>query len=232
MGGGSLMTPVMILVMGVKPIIAVGTDLAYGAVTKIIGGGTHWRQGTVHRKSAYLLGVGSVPATLLGVGLVSVIRRDHPSLVNVFLLHAIGWVLILVALVLVLKPALTEAIRRWGRQTNGDFRDGIQELGDRKPWILPIIGAVVGLLVGLTSVGSGHVDHRVTPVLVSPLGIERSGRNRRVSCIDPGQRREPGAVGCRQCQRAHDAFVVDRFRSGRAAGKQDGAWFPGAIPPH
>ena len=155
MGGGAGMTPVMILIMGVKPIIAVGTDLAYGAITKIIGGGTHWRQGTVHRKSAYLLGAGSVPATLLGVGLVSVIRRDHPSLVNVFLLHAIGWVLILVALVLVLKPALMAAIQRRGLRANGDFRDGIQELGDRKPWILPIIGAIVGLLVGLTSVGSG-----------------------------------------------------------------------------
>src|SRR5947209_14456103 len=94
MGGGSLMTPVMILVMGVKPVIAVGTDLAYGAVTKIIGGGTHWRQGTVHRKSAYLLGAGSVPATLLGVGLVSLIRRAHPALGNEFLLHDIGWVLI------------------------------------------------------------------------------------------------------------------------------------------
>ncbi|HEX6508288.1 MAG TPA: sulfite exporter TauE/SafE family protein [Chloroflexota bacterium] len=155
MGGGSLMTPVMILVMGVKPVIAVGTDLAYSAITKIIGGGTHWRQRTVHRKSAYLLGAGSVPATLFGVGVVSLIRRTHPALVNVFLLHAIAWVLIVVALVLVAKPALMTAIRRWGSKTNGDFRDGIQELGDRKPWSLPIIGAVVGLMVGLTSVGSG-----------------------------------------------------------------------------
>ncbi len=154
MGGGALMTPVMILIMGVKPLIAVGTDLAYSAVTKIIGGGTHWRQGTVHRKSAYLLGLGSVPSTLLGVGLVTVIRRDHPTLVNDLLLHAIGWVLILVGLVLVLKPALAAAIRRMGLR-RGDVRDNIQELGDRRPWILPIIGAVVGLLVGLTSVGSG-----------------------------------------------------------------------------
>ena len=155
MGGGSLMTPVMILIMGVKPIIAVGTDLAYGAVTKIIGGGTHWRQGTVHRKSAYLLGAGSVPATLLGVGVVSLIRRNYPALVDGFLLRAIGWVLILVALVLVLKPVLTVALKRWGVRANSDFRDDIRGLGDTKPWILPMVGAVVGLLVGLTSVGSG-----------------------------------------------------------------------------
>lgn len=155
MGGGSLMTPIMILVMGVKPIIAVGTDLAYGAITKIVGGGAHWRNGTVHRKSAYLLGAGSVPATLLGVGLVSLLRREYPTLVDGFLLRAIGWVLIVVALVLMLKPALTAGIRRWGLHANGDFRDEIQGLGDRKPWILPIIGAVVGLMVGLTSVGSG-----------------------------------------------------------------------------
>src|SRR5579872_5809332 len=78
MGGGSLMTPVMILVMGVKPLIAVGTDLAYGAVTRIFGGVTHWRQGTVHRRQAFLLSCGSVPASLLGVGAINAIKRSDP----------------------------------------------------------------------------------------------------------------------------------------------------------
>ncbi|GAC1320454.1 MAG: sulfite exporter TauE/SafE family protein [Chloroflexota bacterium] len=156
MGGGSLMTPVMILVMGVKPVIAVGTDLAYGAITKIIGGTMHSRQHTVHRRTAYLLGAGSIPATLLGVGLIGIVKRAHPQLVNVFLLHAIGWVLILVGLVLMAKPALTRAIKQHRlRAADGNWRDGIQELGERRPWILPIVGAVIGFLVGLTSVGSG-----------------------------------------------------------------------------
>ena len=73
MGGGSLMTPVMVLIMGVKPVIAVGTDLAYGAITKIVGGAVHYRQATVHRRTAYLLALGSVPSTILGVGVTSAI---------------------------------------------------------------------------------------------------------------------------------------------------------------
>jgi uncharacterized membrane protein YfcA len=155
MGGGSLMTPIMILVMGVKPIIAVGTDLAYGAVTKVIGGAAHWRAGTVHRKAALFLACGSVPATILGVGVTSAIKRANPQLVNVLLMHSIAWVLILVALVLVAKPILTRAARRLAAAASGDWRGDLLSLGERRPWILTIVGAVVGFLVGLTSVGSG-----------------------------------------------------------------------------
>ncbi|HZU12700.1 MAG TPA: sulfite exporter TauE/SafE family protein [Chloroflexota bacterium] len=149
MGGGSLMTPVMILVMGVKPLVAVGTDLAYGAVTRIVGGAQHLRQNTVHRKTAYLLALGSVPSTFLGVGLITNIKQSHPALVSGFVVHAIAWALIVVAAVLVAKPLITR------RLTNPDWREDLLAWGDRVPWVLPIIGALVGFLVGLTSVGAG-----------------------------------------------------------------------------
>jgi uncharacterized protein len=155
MGGGSLMTPVMILIMGVKPVIAVGTDLAYGAVTKIIGGGAHWRQHTVHRKPAYLLAVGSVPASVLGVGLTSFIRGTDPSFVNTFLLRAIAWTLILVGIVLLSKPVLSAIARKGGLRLSSSWREELVAVGDRHAWSLPLIGAFVGFLVGLTSVGSG-----------------------------------------------------------------------------
>lgn len=155
MGGGSLMTPVMILVMGVKPVIAVGTDLAYGAITKILGGATHYRQGTVHRKTALLLSCGSVPATLAGVGLVTHIRNSNPALVNGFLMHAIAWVLIVVSVVMVAKPALTRLSARVGESSDQNWRDRALEFGDRHLWVLPMVGAIVGFMVGLTSVGSG-----------------------------------------------------------------------------
>ena len=77
------MTPVMILVMGVKPLIAVGTDLAYGAITRLFfGAGAHLRQGTVNRKTAYLLGAGSIPASILGVGLITAIKNADPEFVS------------------------------------------------------------------------------------------------------------------------------------------------------
>src|ERR687887_1188442 len=66
MGGGSLMTPLLILVIGIKPVVAVGTDLAYGAVTKTLGGWRHFRKGTVFPRLALWLAVGSCPAPLVG----------------------------------------------------------------------------------------------------------------------------------------------------------------------
>lgn len=157
MGGGSLMTPVMILVMGVKPLIAVGTDLAYGAVTRMFGGAVHLRQQTVHRRTAYLLAAGSVPATVLGVGLITEIKRTNPSFVNVFLLHSIAWALILVAVVLAAKPLIFTGAARIRSRTAPDWRDQLQAAGMRRVWLLPVIGAGVGFLVGLTSVGAGSL---------------------------------------------------------------------------
>lgn len=157
MGGGSLMTPLMILLMGVKPLVAVGTDLAYGAVTRLVGGAAHLRQGTVHRRTAYFLAAGSVPATVVGVGLISQIKRADPTFVNVFLVRSIAWALILVAVVLLAKPLLMDLAPRLGLRASADWRDDVMSLGDRYPLILSAIGAVVGFLVGLTSVGAGSL---------------------------------------------------------------------------
>ena len=61
-GGGSLMTPLLILVVGVQPVVAIGTDLAYGAITKTVGGWRHLRSGTVDLGVSKWLAFGSVPA--------------------------------------------------------------------------------------------------------------------------------------------------------------------------
>src|SRR4029078_1580819 len=67
MGGGSLMTPLLILVFGVKPVTAIGTDLAYGAVPKTLVGWRPWRQRTVDLRLSTWMGIGSVPSAILGV---------------------------------------------------------------------------------------------------------------------------------------------------------------------
>ena len=73
-GGGSLMTPLLILVFGIKPITAVGTDLAYGAVTKTVGGWRHLRMGTVNMSLALWMAAGGVPASIAGVWAISIVQ--------------------------------------------------------------------------------------------------------------------------------------------------------------
>ena len=66
-GGGSLMTPLLIIVVGIKPVVAIGTDLAYAAITKTAGGLLHWRRGTVQKDLALWLALGSCPGSIAGV---------------------------------------------------------------------------------------------------------------------------------------------------------------------
>ncbi len=104
MGGGSLLAPIMILFFRIPPVWAVGTDIAYSTVTKALGSVIHIRQKNVNFKVALWLACGSVPATLLSVGLVQYIRRHYGDVVNGVILHALGFTLVLVAVMLVLKP--------------------------------------------------------------------------------------------------------------------------------
>src|SRR5918911_2165973 len=95
MGGGSLMTPLLILVIGVKPVIAVGTDLAYAAVTKTVGGWRHFRGGTVFPRLAFWLAVGSCPGALVGVWLLDRLRDAFGDDFDTFMLIAIGGTLLM-----------------------------------------------------------------------------------------------------------------------------------------
>src|SRR3989442_2040813 len=73
-GGGSLMTPILILIFGFKPVTAIGTDLAYGAVTKTVGGWRHLRARTVNQSLSWWMAIGSVPAAVSGVWVLDLIR--------------------------------------------------------------------------------------------------------------------------------------------------------------
>jgi len=96
MGGGALMTPILILLLSVKPITAVGTDLAYAALTKIIGVITHYKQNTVDLKVAGYLILGGMPASVIGVHLLYFMRRDG-YMIDEFIKTALGFILIIVA---------------------------------------------------------------------------------------------------------------------------------------
>jgi uncharacterized membrane protein YfcA len=147
MGGGSLMTPLLILVIGVKPFVAVGTDLAYGAVTKTLGGWRHFRKGTVFPRLAFWLAVGSCPGALIGVWMLDKIRDVWGDSFDEFMLVAIGGALLLTG-GLVLLRAL--AIADNGARERGAFR-----MQRRHKLAAIALGASVGVVLGITSAGSG-----------------------------------------------------------------------------
>ena len=102
MGGAALMAPFLILVVGVRPVTAVGTDLVYGAVTKIVGACVHLKQGTVDLPIVKKLAIGSVPGGLLGSLVVILLPRiTHDAERDVQ--RAIGALLVLVAIVLLAR---------------------------------------------------------------------------------------------------------------------------------
>src|SRR5437763_6735186 len=89
-GGGSLMTPLLVIVIGTNPVVAVGTDLAYGAVTKSLGGWRHFRSGTVDVGVSKWLAFGSVPASIAGVLLVDRLHEHHAAGFDKSLLWFVG----------------------------------------------------------------------------------------------------------------------------------------------
>jgi len=164
MGGGSLLAPIMILFFRIPPVWAVGTDIAYSTVTKALGSVVHIRQKNVNFKVALWLACGSVPATLLSVGLVQYIRKHYGAVVNGVILHALGFTLVLVAVMLVLKPFIMRYFdqRRLEKQKQEALSGEMSSTERSKNWekryrpiVTAMVGAVVGFLVGLTSVGSG-----------------------------------------------------------------------------
>src|SRR3954454_20983106 len=74
MGGGSLMTPLLILIFGIKQVTAIGTDIFYAAVTKTVGAWRHFKLGTVNMPLVGWMALGSVPASILGVSAITVLR--------------------------------------------------------------------------------------------------------------------------------------------------------------
>jgi len=145
MGGAALMAPFLILVMGLKPVTAVGTDLVYGAVTKIVGAWIHLKQGTVDVPVVRRLAMGSIPAGLLGAFLVTALPQYTPH-ADHYIKRVIGSLLVLVAVVLVGRLAIPRGTAPSARKLRW-----LEEHGT------VIWGATVGFCVGATSVGSGSL---------------------------------------------------------------------------
>ncbi len=146
MGGAALMAPFLILVVGVKPGTAVGTDLIYGAVTKIIGAWVHYTQNTVDLAVVRKLAIGSVPGGLLGALIVILLPRFTQQ-AEQYVQKSIGALLVLVAVILLARLLSSS----WEAALSVETRSYLEGPGT------VIWGAIVGLCVGATSVGSGSL---------------------------------------------------------------------------
>lgn len=146
-GGGSLMTPLLVLFFGVSPATAVGTDLLYASITKSLGGWVHSRKGSVDWKIVGLLSLGSLPAALLTIALFKFLSLDEKSLKGL-VTGVLSVALLLTATALLLKDWIKQVAQR---------EDGtVYELHNRHlPAATIITGAVVGVLVTISSIGAG-----------------------------------------------------------------------------
>src|SRR4051794_22582541 len=161
-GGGSLMTPILIIVFGFKPSYAVGTDIFHGAVFKSFGAWRHRRLGTVHGHLALWLFAGSGPSAIVGVA-VSWWLRDALANAEAVLGYVLG-----VALILGGSGFLVKTFVKRGIQPN----EGPFIMRDRDKAIAVLTGVVFGFVLGLTSVGSGTYFGLVM-VLVYPLTMSK-----------------------------------------------------------
>jgi uncharacterized protein len=143
-GGGSLMTPLLILLFGIHPASAVGTDLLYASATKVVGGGVHAGHGTVDWRLVRRLATGSIPATLATVAVTQALHF-HGDRAAHLLSTLLGVLLIIAAASLILRSWLT----RVALARSPDLPDAAAAV------LTVLLGAVLGVLITLTSVGAG-----------------------------------------------------------------------------
>ena len=146
MGGASLMTPLLILIFGIQPVTAIGTDIFYAAVTKTVGGWKHLKLGTVHKGLAFWLAVGSVPSALVGVWVIELLQRNYGEDLDTLVLGMLGGTLVVVGVATLLRSIF--------------FSGVIEERSALHLYRRHIIAAVItgittGFVIGLTSAGSG-----------------------------------------------------------------------------
>ena len=162
MGGGSLLTPILVIFFGFQPTYAVGTDIFHGAIFKTFGAIRHRRLGTVHAHLTLWMFAGSGPLSLAGVEVSHLIQHHFSNAQNIES-YAIG-----AALIAGGSGFLAKSFVKGGMQSS----EGPFIMRRRDKVIAFAIGAVFGFVVGLTSVGSGTFFGLVM-VLVYPLTMAR-----------------------------------------------------------
>jgi uncharacterized membrane protein YfcA len=144
MGGGSLMTPLLVLLFGFKPSVAIGTDIVHGAIFKSFGAIQHRRLGHVHARLTGWMLLGSAPFSIVGVALAWWLKKEYGDGYEDTAKQILGVALVLCGIGFLIKTFL-----------HMTPEDKPLLLTRRDRWIAFITGVVGGFVVGLTSVGSG-----------------------------------------------------------------------------
>jgi uncharacterized membrane protein YfcA len=145
MGGGSLMTPLLVVVFGIKPVVAVGSDLTYAAVTKTLGGWRHFRHGTVDMGLSTWICIGSVPAAVGGVYVLHAIEDAAGSQFDDVMLFCLAGALLFTGTAVLIRSLFSNKLvdrERFDPTT-------------RNKIAAVLLGAFVGFVLGITSAGSG-----------------------------------------------------------------------------
>lgn len=162
-GGGSLMTPLLVLIFGIAPTTAVGTDLLYAAITKSSGTLVHGLNGSVDWRVTRRLALGSIPTTLVSLLLLWRLGGDNHPAANGLITSVLGVALVLTAISILFRKATQRHI---AKHTDG--------LSDRQITALTVtLGALLGVLVTVSSVGAGAIGMTVLVALYSRAPVVR-----------------------------------------------------------
>lgn len=160
-GGGSLMAPILILVFGYSPAVAVGTDLWFAAITKTAGGAIHQHYGGPDFQIVRRLCYGSLPACLLTLWLLA--HSGRSQIKSGTIIHVLGIAIMLTAAATLLRSRLQAASRKVRTET----AEGFLRV---QPLLTVLAGIVLGVLVTLTSVGAGALAATML-VMLYPLRL-------------------------------------------------------------
>jgi uncharacterized protein len=150
MGGGAMMTPLLLWTGCAAPTVAVGTDLVWNALTKMVGAAVHYRHRNVNLKLVRKLASGSIPGALLGLYLLHVLKKSAGvAFVDHRITRLLGGTLMLVAVGIIFKGYVGHWLPAAAPRSASD--EALQG------WQIPLLGFVVGVLVSFTSVGSGSL---------------------------------------------------------------------------
>ena len=159
-GGGALMTPLLVLGFNVSPLVAVGTDLLFAAVTKSIGTVTHGWQGTVQWNIVGLMALGSVPSTFVTINFLSDLQAQG-EIADIVIKNTLAVALLITATLLIFKNSLTKYFKSHPTDQSQVIKSTFTILA----------GAGLGVLVTISSIGSGALGIVILTLLYPRLDM-------------------------------------------------------------